>query len=40
VLRHVLRVEPVASADIDTLVALLGPPLSLYLESAAGRSQE
>jgi AcrR family transcriptional regulator len=40
VLRHVLRVEPVASADIDTVVALLGPPLSLYLESAAGRSQE
>jgi Tetracyclin repressor-like, C-terminal domain len=31
VLRYVLRVEPIASADTDTLVALLTPALTGYL---------
>jgi AcrR family transcriptional regulator len=32
VLRYVVRVEPIASTDLDTLVALLTPPLTQYLD--------
>lgn len=33
VLRYVLRMEPIASADVDTLVDLIGPTLQRYLTS-------
>lgn len=33
VLRYVLRMEPIASADVDTLVGLIGPTLQRYLTS-------
>jgi AcrR family transcriptional regulator len=33
-LRHILRVEPLASADIETLAGLLGPSVGAYLVGA------
>lgn len=36
VLRHILRVEPVASADLDDLVAHLAPTLDAYLGGSQG----
>jgi hypothetical protein len=30
-IRHILRVEPVASADVETLVRLLSPAVQRYL---------
>jgi AcrR family transcriptional regulator len=34
--RHVLAVEPIASADRETLIALLGPTLQAYLVGSGG----
>ncbi len=39
-LRHILRVEPLASADIGTLADLLGPTVGAYLAGAADTETE
>jgi hypothetical protein len=35
-LRHILRVEPVASADLETVARLVSPALQHYLTGALG----
>ncbi len=32
IVRYVMRMEPVASADIEEIIALVGPRLQSYLE--------
>jgi hypothetical protein len=32
--RYVLKLEPIASADVDTMVRLVGPNLQRYLTGA------
>ena len=38
VARHVLRVEPLASADHETIVAAVGPTMQRYLTGDLGRT--
>ena len=38
-LRYILRIEPLASADVETLARLIGPSVGAYLDTArAARS--